>query len=743
MNRMLKVAPFFPTKFAGEQARKAVTALCEAAPAEWQSNLEKFHDFDEPETDEYGNLLPPEPRFDKASQADCKSGGIAGPPAAENMTPDEIAQLYAMGEDPWSRSDLRVAPSPHIKPKPTNILAVLLLCASVRDEHILQQMFRPGGITFLICPSANMRSALSDTFPAIVEHWKREHKHITGAPIATFCLDAAGGQRRPVEQFRRSIDKRLQQHEAILAVGAAWHQLSDEQASLVRQSLRLPDICAAAIVETLRYTHSNTQQIAEVEILRRLPDADALRRLEPIQIEAAFEEQTTLHVADRLTEIAHAKKRTGTVTLDDVKGLDATVKTLRRMLSDLEAWREGKVVWSDVTRSALFYGPPGTGKTLLADAVAGTAGIPLIATSYSACQKAGHQGDMLSALSAAFERAAQAAPAVLFIDELDSFSKRSSGGQNDVYLRGVVNGLLEQINGANEVEGLVILAATNHLNDVDPAVMRSGRFDLKLEIPNPDRAGIEAILGSKLGNRMKPDLNLRTMSDRLLGVSGAAVEAIVRDALGHARADRTELRQAHLETAADAAVPSIDGTVLERIAVHEAGHVLAALLLPLPTPERAWVSSRGGYVQPSNLPMLTPELAEAQLQMLLAGRAAEVLMLGRPSNGAGLGPNSDLAQAIKLAAAIELQWGFGEAGLTWFDVDSADLHTLPPRVQQRIHAHISAADKAAHKMLAQNLCHLEQIAAELLQKRELNRVDLDRIAKRISASGDVCAPSSR
>ncbi len=100
------------------------------------------------------------------------------------------------------------------------------------------------------------------------------------------------------------------------------------------------------------------------------------------------------------------------------------------------------MAWSEVTRSVLMFGPPGTGKTMLAHALAGSARIPIITTSYSDCQKHGHQGDMLAALSAAFERAAQQAPAVLFIDEIDSFSDRSSGSQSDGYLRGVVNGCL-------------------------------------------------------------------------------------------------------------------------------------------------------------------------------------------------------------------------------------------------------------------------------------------------------------
>jgi cell division protease FtsH len=178
---------------------------------------------------------------------------------------------------------------------------------------------------------------------------------------------------------------------------------------------------------------------------------------------------------------------------------------------------------------------------------------------------------MLAALSAAFERAAQQAPAVLFIDEIDSFSDRSSDRQNDGYLRGVVNGLLEQINYAAEVKGLILLGATNHPDIVDPAVVRSGRFDLKLEIPLPDRSGIEAIPAAKLGSNSNPDLTLRAIADRLLGEVGAVTAAIGRDVFGRARTDREVLAQRHLEAAVDEIAPPLEPALLHRIAVHEAG----------------------------------------------------------------------------------------------------------------------------------------------------------------------------
>ncbi|KJS42194.1 MAG: hypothetical protein VR71_16215 [Roseovarius sp. BRH_c41] len=267
------------------------------------------------------------------------------------------------------------------------------------------------------------------------------------------------------------------------------------------------------------------------------------------------------------------------LTLDHVYGLDSVRQSLDRMLNDLKAWRAGEVSWAEVTSSGVFHGPPGTGKTTLARAFAGSAGIAIIETSYSDCQKHGHQGDMLAALDRSFAAAKEAAPAVLFIDELDSFSQRDAASLNTGYMRGVVNGLLEQINRAKEVEGLILLGATNSLDAVDPAVIRSGRFDLKLHVPHPDKKGLEAILAAKLGSATAKRLDLASLAARLLGQSGAVAEAIVRDALGRAREDRTTVRQKHLENAADQIVPKLDQDILCRAAVHEAGHAVAMMRL--------------------------------------------------------------------------------------------------------------------------------------------------------------------
>ena len=166
------------------------------------------------------------------------------------------------------------------------------------------------------------------------------------------------------------------------------------------------------------------------------------------------------------------------------------------------------------------------------------------------------------------------------------------------------------------------------------------------------------------------------------------------------------------------------------------------MLSPLPNPVRAWVTARGGHVEPAYLATTTPLLAEAKLKMCLAGRAAETLVLGEVSNGAGVGPTSDLAQATMLAAQMEFNWSFGESGMAWHEVKPSSLHALPVSKQRRIEAQLHAADAAVRTLIQENLHTLKDIAAELIHKRELTQTDLVNLSKRLSSEASNDDPRS-
>lgn len=651
---------------------------------------------------------------------------------AHAMTEARIMTEIRAGRDPWSQSsELSGRALRKGDPPPSLIVTALALAQLVDSKDHLQDLFRPGRVTHFVCSAESFLCALDQILPGMTRHWEKYLPSAEKAELHSYVqYDQETRRSKSLPRNRSMVDGRMErslaQSAAVLMLTAGTGQLPDAMTALVRRSVAWPGVTPEVVIETLRMTHSTTGQVAEAEIRARLPDAKILEGFAPAQIDAAFAAPTTLMVADHLAEIAKRMARAQpAMTLDAVHGIPEVRASLDRMLNDLSHWQDGALSWSEVASSAVFYGPPGTGKTTLAKAFAGSVGIPIIVTSYSDCQKHGHQGDMLAALDKSFAEAREAAPAVLFIDELDSFAQRGMQDSNTNYMRGVVNGLLEQINRAKDIDGLILLGATNHLEAVDPAVIRSGRFDLKLHVPYPDKQGLQAILAAKTGPAHAERLHLASIADQLLGQSGAVAEAVVRDALGRARADRGPVQQKHLSSAADQIVPRLDDETQRRAAIHEAGHVLVMMQLGWPLPKRVCLTSAGGQVEHFPFGMLTPDKAQERLQVLLAGRAAEICVFGNPSSGAGAGKKSDLAQATSLALAIERQWGFGESGLTWDAATAQETWRVPEEVRQRVERHLLDAERTARSLVATRKADILALADRLLRDRDLNREDIE------------------
>lgn len=529
-----------------------------------------------------------------------------------------------------------------------------------------------------------------------------------------------------IKQLRSKIETSLRAGQPVLLITPT----DDLYAPLRRHvggKLFCPRLTPDVAVEIIRVLHSRASRLGDRDLRACLPEPDHLARLTGTQLQSALRVPEPERVFARLHQQASMPVSAQRLTLERVRGQSAAVEHLTGMLKNLRAWQVGKITWAEANMSAVFYGPPGNGKTMLAEAFAGSAGVPLHVTSYAECQKFGHQGDMLKALHEAFRAAELSTPSVLFIDEIDSFSDRSRESQSEQYMRGVVNGLLTHLSRATTTPGLVLLAATNDLSIVDPAVIRPGRFDLKIPIGNPDRDGIRKILADHLQQTAAieiTDADLDEISGELVGASGAEVAAKAREALSRARVQERAVTRADLAAVMEERRSAIHDDHMRRQAVHEAGHVIVRAVSTLPAPRAVRIGPRVAVVETHGLPFLTPETAAAHLCELLAGRVAERLLLGSVSSGAGYGANSDLAQATLLALQMQSEWCFSSESLVWQPVASLLPLGIPRDLKAVVEAQLRSAEKTAERTLRQHAEALRQLADLLLEKREIAGEDL-------------------
>ncbi|PWR01302.1 hypothetical protein DKT77_17695, partial [Meridianimarinicoccus roseus] len=549
-----------------------------------------------------------------------------------------------------------------------------------------------GSHTELIVAPGDDPVRVADTLATLLPHLDG----ITGRVFGLSGVEIAHGD-RPAESRRRN---RAQEREesalavrlarligmgraviAVLPPGSDPGQLAQ---ATRRARLALPPVSAEILADLVALVFPGADGAAPEMDLPA--DAD-LARLDPTLLAAAMAAKSAQEAAQRLHRYTHRlrqSRQARQTRLSDMALTPQVRAPLERMVRDVARWQAGGLDWAETTRSALLWGPPGTGKTMLAGALAGTMGVPLIATSYTACQAAGHLGDYLAAMHGAVDAAIARAPSVFFLDEFDSFGRRSTGDHGGHYTRQVVNDMLQQLTRLHDAPGVVVLAATNAPELVDPALRRAGRFDLTLEIGPPDLAGLRAILAAHLGAAAPDAKALIEAARALLGQTGATAAAVAREALGLARDDTAPIGPAHLAAATARHAPALPPGDLWRMAVHEAGHILLAAARVLPMPKRVTIGATGGAAE---LPMPRFLTAEATLDwtaMLLGGRAAEHVLLGAASSAAGAGEGSDLDRATDLLVRMELEWGLGDCGLLHAPVPPDRRAWLPDALRHKV-----------------------------------------------------------
>ncbi len=364
------------------------------------------------------------------------------------------------------------------------------------------------------------------------------------------------------------------------------------------------------------------------------------------------------------------------ITFDEVAGVDEAVEEVREIVDFLKYPEKYQRLGGRIPKGVLLVGPPGTGKTLLAKAIAGEAGVPYFSLSGSDFV------EMFVGVGAArvrdmFQQASAKSPCIIFIDELDALGKSRSGSSVGVHdeREQTLNALLVEMDGFDPNTGIIIIAATNRPETLDPALLRPGRFDRTVLVDRPDKSGREEILKVHVKNvKLAADVNLLNLASMTSGFSGADLANLVNEAaLLAARKGKNTVGQAEFEEGVERVTTGLekkrramDEDEKRRVAYHEAAHALVASSLPNTHPvHKVSIIPRGlaalGYTlqrPEGDRYLMTQSELEAQMQVLLAGTLAEEIVFKDISTGA----QNDLERASAIARSMVMEFGMSRLG---------------------------------------------------------------------------------
>ncbi len=449
-------------------------------------------------------------------------------------------------------------------------------------------------------------------------------------------------------------------------------------------------------------------------------------------------------------------KETPTVTFDDVAGAEEAVEELREIKDFLAEPAKFQAVGARIPKGVLLYGPPGTGKTLLARAVAGEAGVPFFAISGSDFVEM-FVGVGASRVRDLFEQAKQAAPAIIFIDEIDAVGRHRGAGMGGGHdeREQTLNQMLVEMDGFDPKANVILIAATNRPDILDPALLRPGRFDRQIGVDAPDLLGRKKILEVHAkGKPMSANVNLEVVARKTPGFTGADLANVLNEAaLLTARSDAQLIDNRALDEAIDRVIagPQRRSRVMrdkEKLitAYHEGGHALAAAAMNYSDPvTKVTILPRGralGYTMV--LPLedrysITRNELLDQLTYAMGGRVAEEIVFHDPTTGA----SNDIEKATGIARRMVTEFGMtasvgavklGKAsGEVFLGRDMGHQRDYSEQMAQMVDAEVRALIEQAHdeayKVLSNNRVVLDKLASELLDKETLDHEQLAEIFK--------------
>jgi cell division protease FtsH len=430
----------------------------------------------------------------------------------------------------------------------------------------------------------------------------------------------------------------------------------------------------------------------------------------------------------------------------DVAGVEEVRGELMEVVDFMRDPKRFQRLGAKVPKGLLLYGPPGTGKTLLAKAVAHESGASFYGASASSFVEM-FAGLGASRIRKLFAEARKNSPAIIFIDELDAVGASRTGHGFNREQDQTLNQLLVELDGFEGAEQVVVMAASNRIQDLDPALLRPGRFDRQLLVPPPDLAGREAIL--RVHTRGKPlnidDVDLGTVARQTSGLTGAELANICNEAAIKAgrRSDVT-ISQADFDWALERVVAGLQQrkmlTEKERriLAYHEGGHALMAHLMgSVMELQKVTIVSRGNalgyafYLPEEDRYLHTKEELVDRMIVALAGRAAEEVVFGRVTNGAA----NDLEKVTEIARSMVFEWGMSDSvSSRTMRADNYALSETTKRTRDEEQARLTdGAYAEAVRLLHKHRAPLDRIAAELLEKETLVRDELQALVKDVEA----------
>ncbi len=455
------------------------------------------------------------------------------------------------------------------------------------------------------------------------------------------------------------------------------------------------------------------------------------------------------------------------VTFQDVAGIDEVIEELREIVDFLKHPKRYLELGARIPKGVLLMGPPGTGKTLVARAVAGEAGVPFFSISGSDFVEM-FVGVGASRVRDLFEQAKKNAPCIVFIDEIDAVGRQRGagyGGGHDEREQ-TLNQLLVEMDGFGINEGIIVMAATNRPDVLDPALLRPGRFDRQIVIDRPDLVGREAIL--KVHARNKPldqDVDLKVLARRTPGFTGADIENLMNEAaLLAARRRKKKVGMAEMEDAIDKVLagPERKSRVMSEkerrmIAFHEAAHALVAKLLPHTDPvHKVSIIPRGaalGYVlqlAEQDRYLITKNEILDRITVALAGRASEELVFGELTSGA----HDDLEKVTKMIRRMITEFGMSEKlgpltfgtkqDLVFLGRDIARdrnySEEVAAAIDQEVRTVVNQCYTKARQVLVEHRESLDRIAAALMERETLEGHEVEQLLSGELAPAAAGAP---